>query len=130
MKRAYKIVLVLLLATGSVLASMDIYSEIGDAIRSGDARAVARYFNSTVDLTILNQEEVYSKAQAEQVLRDFFSRNTPKSFTLIHKGVSKEGAKYAIGEMVTAQGAQFRTYFWVKQNGGSESIKELRFEKQ
>ncbi|MBP9083290.1 MAG: DUF4783 domain-containing protein [Bacteroidia bacterium] len=130
MKKAYKIIMVLLLTAGTSIASLDIYSDIGDAIRSGDAHAVARYFNTTVDLTILNQEEVYSKAQAEQVLRDFFSRNTPKSFTLIHKGVSKEGAKYAIGNLVTAQGAQYRTYFFVKQSSGGEVIQELRFEKQ
>lgn len=130
MKKATKLLLVLLLAGGSVLAYLDIYVDIGNAIRSGDARAVARYFSTTVDLTILNQEEVYSKAQAEQVLRDFFSKNTPRTFNLIHKGVSKEGAKYAIGNLVTAQGAQFRTYFFVKQSASGEFIQELRFEKQ
>ncbi len=122
--------MVLMIAAGSLAASSDIYNEISDAIRSGDARSVARYFSSTVDLTILNQEEVYSKAQAEQVLRDFFSKNTPRSFNLIHKGVSKEGAKYAIGNLVTAQGAQYRTYFFVKQTASGEFIQELRFEKQ
>jgi len=130
MKKATKLLLVLLLAAGSVTAYMDLLSDIGNAIRSGDARAVSRFFSSTVDLTILQQEEVYSKAQAEQVLRDFFSKNTPRSFNLIHKGVSKEGAKYAIGTLVTAQGAQYRTYFFVKQSGSGEFIQELRFEKQ
>ena len=122
--------IILLLAAGSVAAYSDILTDIGNAIRSGDAHSVARYFSSTVDLTILQQEEVYSKAQAEQVLREFFSKNTPRSFNLIHKGVSKEGAKYAIGTLVTAQGTQFRTYFFVKQSGSGELIQELRFEKQ
>ena len=130
MKRANKIVLILLLVAGSVTAKAEILTDIGNAIRSGDARTVARFFSSTVDLTILQQEEVYSKAQAEQILRDFFSKNTPKSFNLIHKGVSKEGAKYAIGTLVTAQGTQYRTYFFVKQSGSGEFIQELRFEKQ
>lgn len=130
MKKATKLLLVLLLAAGSVTAYLDIYQDISNAIRSGEAKAVARFFSTTVDLTILNQEEVYSKAQAEQVLRDFFSKNTPRTFNLIHKGVSKEGAKYAIGNLVTAQGAQFRTYFFVKQSPSGEVIQELRFEKQ
>jgi len=130
MKKATKLLLVLLLTAGSVVAYLDIYQDISNAIRSGDARAVAKFFSTTVDLTILNQEEVYSKAQAEQVLRDFFSKNTPRTFNLIHKGVSKEGAKYAIGNLVTAQGVQFRTYFFVKQSPSGEVIQELRFEKQ
>lgn len=130
MKKVNKILFVLLLAAGSIVASTDIYTDISNAIRSGDAKAVARFFSTTVDLTVLSQEEVYSKAQAEQVLRDFFSKNTPRTFNLIHKGVSKEGAKYAIGNLVTAQGAQFRTYFFVKQTASGEFIQELRFEKQ
>jgi hypothetical protein len=114
----------------AITAYADVFTDIGNAIRSGDARAVARYFNSTVDLTILNQEEVYSKAQAEQVLRGFFSKNPPRTFTLIHKGVSKEGAKYAIGTLITTQGTEYRTYFFVKQTTSGELIQELRFEKQ
>jgi len=130
MKKVCKIFLILLLTASSVTAQADILADIGNAIRSGDARAVAKYFSTTVDLTILQQEEVYSKAQAEQVLRDFFSKNTPRTFSLIHKGVSKEGAKYAIGTLVTAQGTTYRTYFFVKQTASGESIQELRFEKQ
>ncbi len=130
MKKANKIFLILLLTVGSVTAKADILTDIGNAIRSGDARSVAKYFSTTVDLTILQQEEVYSKAQAEQVLRDFFFKNTPRSFELIHKGVSKEGAKYAIGTLTTTQGTQYRTYFFVKQTSTGEFVQELRFEKQ
>ncbi len=114
----------------SVAKAIDIFDDIGSAIRSGDARLIARYFNNNVDLTIFNQEEVYSKAQAEMVLKDFFSKNSPKSFTIIHRGVSKEGARYAIGTLTTAQGQNIRTYFFFKESGGSAYIQELRFERE
>lgn len=131
MKKFLKIVVFLMITFAfHAEAQRDIYSDISDAVRSGDARSVSRFFGSTVDMTILRQEEVYSKAQAEQVLRDFFSKNPPRQFSLIHKGVSKEGAKYAIGTLVTTQGVQYRTYFFVKQMSGGEMIQELRFETQ
>lgn len=114
----------------SAYAILDIYENISNAIRTGNASEISRYFNTNVDLTIANQEEVYSKAQAEQVLKDFFSKNTPRSFTLIHQGLSKEGAKYAIGNLTTQQGNNYRTYFFIKQVGRSEYIQELRFEKE
>lgn len=107
-----------------------IFDEVSNAIKSGDARSIARYFNGNVDLTIINQEEVYSKAQAEMVLRDFFSKNSVKSFTIIHNGVSKEGNKYAIGTMSTVQGINYRTYFYIKETSGSAFIQELRFERE
>jgi hypothetical protein len=111
-------------------AYLDIYENISNAIKSGNASEISQYFNTNVDLTIGNAEEVYSRAQAEQVLKDFFARNTPRSFTLIHQGLSKEGAKYAIGNLTTQQGNNYRTYFFIKQVGRAEYIQELRFEKE
>ena len=117
----------ILVSTFSTIASLDVFDDVANALRSGDARSISRFFGNTVDLTIINQEEVYSKVQAEQILRDFFSKNTPRSFTIIHKGESKEGARYAIGNLVTTQGITYRTYFYVKQQSGTSIIQELRF---
>jgi hypothetical protein len=117
----------LIIFTMTAIASLDLLDDIGNAIRSGDAKAVSRYFGNTVDLTILNQEEVYSKVQAEQILREFFNKNTPRTFTVIHKGESKEGARYAIGSLLTTQGTTYRVYFYLKQQSGSAIIQEITF---
>lgn len=130
MKKKIGLVLYVLVCSISAIAAVDIYENIANAIRSGNAEQISMYFNTNVDLTIGNKEEVYSKAQAEQILKDFFAKNTPRSFTLIHQGLSKEGAKYAIGNLTTQQGNNYRTYFFIKQSGRSEYIQELRFEKE
>ena len=130
MKKRIGLMLFLLITGFANMATPDIYEIISSAIRSGKAGEISQYFNANVELTIGNQEEVYSKAQAEQVLKEFFSKNTPRSFTLIHQGLSKEGAKYAIGNLTTQQGNNYRTYFFIKQVGASEYIQELRFEKE
>jgi hypothetical protein len=122
--------LLLLLSLSFVVLASGIFEDIGNAIKSGDAHQISRYIKTDINLTILNQEEVYSKAQAEQILKDFFMKNTPKSFTVIHNGISKEGSKYAIGNLITAQGISYRTYIYVKQSAGVEYIQELRFEKE
>jgi len=129
MKTTLKALALIVFFTISSFASLDIFEEIGNSIRAGDSKSISRYFGSTVDLTIISQEEVYSKVQAEQILRDFFSKNTPKTFTIIHKGESKEGARYAIGSMVTTQGETFRTYFYIKQQNGNSILQELRLMK-
>ncbi|HLG36313.1 MAG TPA: DUF4783 domain-containing protein [Bacteroidia bacterium] len=106
----------------------DVYDEVSNAIRSGDSNQLAAFFGTTVDLTILSKEEVYSKTQAELVLRDFFSKYTPKTFSILHKGSSKEGTLYAIGNMTTAKGTVFRTSFFLRKSGDKYLIQELRFE--
>ncbi|MCX6291835.1 MAG: DUF4783 domain-containing protein [Bacteroidetes bacterium] len=125
--KALRIFIFLLLVSGS-LKALDIYDEIANAIRSGDSRQIALYFNSSVDLTILNQEDVYSKAQAELIVKDFLTKNPPKSFVLVHKGSSKEGILYAIGNLVSASGKTFRTSFFVRMNSGKYLLQEIRFE--
>lgn len=125
----YLIALFLSVWAVNAKAHVDIFDDLANIIRSGDARQISRYFGSNVDLTILTVEEVYSKAQAEQVLKDFFAKNPAKSFTIIHKGLSKEGSKYAIGSYVSAQGITYRTYLFVKNVGGNDVVQELRFEK-
>ena len=119
--------MLILLISLATSANLDVFDEIAGAIRSGDAHSISKYFGSNVDLTIINQEEMYSKAQAEQLLKDFFSKNNPSSFTIIHTGISKEGSKYAIGNLVTSQGTTYRTYFYIKQSGSNFFIQELRF---
>lgn len=129
MKKTLFKLFILLFSAFTLQAAEDIFDDIGNAIKSGDSKELSRYFNSNVDLTIINQEEVYSKAQAEMVLREFFLKNSPKSFNILHQGVSKEGSRYAIGTLITSQGVSYRTYFFIKLNGNSAFIQELRFEK-
>ena len=120
----------LTLLLSSQAKALDIYDEIANAIRSGDSRQLAVYFGNNVDLTILNQEDVYSKAQSELIVKDFLGKNIPKSFTILHKGSSKEGTLYAIGNMVTTTGKTFRISFFVKLNSGKYIVQELRFENE
>jgi len=130
MKKFITILSIIALSIGNVYAQHDILDDIANALRSGDARSVSKYFGNTVDLTIILQEEVYSKVQAEQILKDFFAKNQARSYSIIHKGESKEGARYAIGSLVTSTGQTYRTYFYIKQQGNTAVIQELRFMKE
>ena len=122
-----RLLLAALVMSGTALA-LDIYDDVSLAIRSGDARQLATFFGTSVDLTMGNQEDVYSKAQAELIVKDFFGKNPPKSFTLVHKGSSREGTVYGIGSLQAANGKVFRTSFFLKMTSGRYLIQELRFE--
>lgn len=105
----------------------DDLENISLAIQTGNAAQVAKYFDNTVSITVFNSEGSYSKAQAEMVLKDFFSKNPPRSFKIIHKGNSSEGSQYAIGTLLSNKGS-FRTYIYIKKKGSSYLIQEIRFE--
>ena len=121
-----KIVFLLFLSTQ--LFALDIFDDIANSIRSGDARQLAVFFGNTIDLQIIDQENVYSKAQAEFIIKDFFIKNQPKTFTILHKGSSPEGIQYVIGNLTTTKGKSFRTSFYLKTIEGKSILQELRIE--
>ncbi len=126
MKKINSILICLLLS--SRLFALDIYEEVANSIRSGDARQLATFFSSSIDLTIIDKENVYSKSQAEFIIKDFFSKNPPKAFNVLHKGSSPEGTQYLIGNLLTTNGKTYRTSFYIKTIKGKAALQELRIE--
>jgi Domain of unknown function (DUF4783) len=100
--------------------------EVVDAMKSGNVSAMTAYFDNTVEITLPDKANSYSKTQAELVLKDFFSTNPVKGFTVIHKG-QNAGYMYCIGTLVTKNG-NFRTTIQMKQKKDVEVLQELRFE--
>ena len=85
---------VLLLSAFTYQSSID--GVIG-AIRSGNSAELSKYFDDNIELTLPDKSDSYSKAQAQLIVRDFFSNNGVKGFDLKHKGDSPGGVISASG---------------------------------
>ena len=104
-------------------------SAVTKALSEGDATALNAFLDTSVELTLLDKQNVYDKSQATSALRDFFSRNKPRSFNPVHQGTSRGNTShYTIGDMSTASG-NYRVYLYYKSNGGGVLIQEIRIEK-
>lgn len=103
--------------------------EITRAISSGNATALGQYFDETVEIAILNEEDLYNKAEAIQKVKQFFNSTRPQSFSQVHQGASKgQDSQYFIGNLVTGNG-KYRVYIYLKVKGNTSYIQELRFDK-
>lgn len=109
------------------MQAQDPSDDINAAIRSGDAGKLADYFNSSLDLTLPDQDQSLSKAHATQVMKKFFSDHPPKSYTVNHSGSSREATKYSIGTYISGT-KLFKTYVLLKKTGGEYRIVQLQFE--
>jgi Domain of unknown function (DUF4783) len=117
------------LGAAVILSSFTLFTSIDEvvtALKNGDAVQIARFFDNTVEITMPDKSNNYSKNQAEVVLKDFFSTNGVKSFEVIHKG-ENAGSQYCIGTLVTKNGS-FRTTVFMKQKGDKQLLQEIRFE--
>lgn len=96
------------------------------AFKAGNATKIASYFSENVDLAILETENLYSKSQAEQILKSFFTKHKPSEFTIVHKGKSGQ-SEYFIGEL-TCSDAIFRVTLNSKLTDGVREITALTIE--
>ncbi len=121
------ILLLLIVSVASSAFTLDVIDDISTAIRSGNPKNISKYFIEHIDLKVIEQEDVYSKQQAEMILKDFFNKHPVKAFTIVHKSTPKGGSQYIIGTLETTNG-NFRTYFLIKTIGIETLIQQFRIE--
>lgn len=128
MKKFFLLFIVSALAIGSYGQTAE-KQNISKAIQNGNAKLLGGYFTKTVDLTVKDIEDVYSKDQAEVILTRFFNENKPKSYSVKHEGKSKLDDYYYIGDLVTDTGT-YRLTFFLKKEGEIFRVKQLKIESE
>ncbi len=119
--------LVFVITAFFTLSSFDVtMDEILGAIKRGDALKISRHFDNLVEITLNDRSNSYSRTQAEVVLKDFFSNNNVRSFTITHR-VNSNNGEYCVGTLSTV-GGEYRTTILFKLKGDKRLIQELRFE--
>lgn len=114
------------ICTGSTIGE-DPIAATGELIKKANIHELAKTFASSVDVTIMDQEDVYSAAQAEIVLEGFFKNNAVKSVTILHRVTSNPNVHFAVFNMVTAKGA-YRTSVSLILTNGQFLVNEFRIE--
>lgn len=111
-------------------SSEDVLKKVETAIKSGKSVDLAKYFNSTIDLELLENDDSYSKTQAELIIKNFFKKYPPKSYSIKQKGSSNDGSIFSIGIYNSTNNKTFRTYFLIKKVSGKYKINLLQFEEE
>ena len=124
MKKLFTYVLITVLLSSFTFSSVQ---DVVNALKSGNAALISKYFDNTIDITLSDKSNSYSRSQAELVLKDFFNTNGVKNFNVIHTG-NNAGSQYCIGTLQTKNGT-FRTTIYMKQKGDKQVLQELKFEK-
>lgn len=105
------------------IAAADPIDKVAALIKQGNTRELAKIFAANVEMFILSDENVYSKAQAEVVLDKFFMQNKPKAVSMLHRVNSNQNFRFGVLILTTDKGS-FRVAFTLKE----EFLIELRIE--
>jgi hypothetical protein len=105
----------------------DPVDNIAVMLRQGNTVELAKLFAPTVELTIIEQEDTYSKRQAAEILTKFFSNHQPKHIKLLHKVNSNQNYLFGVLFLTTNKGT-YRVAVTLNKQGNSMQIIELRIE--
>jgi hypothetical protein len=119
----------IMLAAGSAYAQKELIDRVTQVIKAGNAKDMTPHLQDQVDVTVDGKMESYSKAQTEFVLRDFFKKYPPSSFSIVHQGSSKGGLHFAIGQYASGKD-NFQVWIRMKSSNDVFLIHELSFIKQ
>jgi len=101
-------------------------SQIEQGLRKGEVKLILPYLHDPVEIAISGKAKMYSRTQAEYVLKDFFKSHPPRGFTFMHRGRS-ENVLYAIGAY-HAQSEQWDVSVFGRIERGRYQVEQLRFE--
>ena len=93
----------------------DISDDITAALKQGNSSALVKNFAEKVSLKVLNQEDLLSKAQAQVVIEDFFTKHKVKTYQTSHTSVANGNQQFITGSLETNNG-KYRISILVRGN--------------
>jgi len=115
------------ISTVSHISVADPIDKIAELIRQRNIHEMAKSFAGNVEVTILGDENVYSKAQAEVIIDKFFSQNLPRAVKMLHRVNSNPKYRFGVLIVNTSNGT-YRVAVTLKETEGNLALIEFRVE--
>jgi hypothetical protein len=106
----------------------DRISEISNQFRQGDTKELSKYLSTSVTLSLMNSENVYSRAQCEIILDKFFKEYPPQSSKVVHRLDNNSNYQHAVFLLNTTKG-DFRVAISLRGAEKDLRLIEIRIEK-
>jgi len=108
-------------------AQTNINTLVKNDLNTGNIKDLSSYFTDNIDISINDIDAIYSRSQAEMVLKKFFTNNKVIQYKTEHAGNSSADNQYIIGKMNTENGTYRVTYFVTTENNQLK-IKQFNIE--
>jgi len=108
-------------------SSADAIDNVANLLKVGNTKELSKLFATNVEITIMEDENVYSQTQAAVILDKFFAKNKPQGIKLLHKVNSGGNYHFGVYILNTDKG-EFRVAITLKDAGKGTNVVELKIE--
>lgn len=121
-----KLILIFTLLLVTISANGEVPAGILKGFKEADAEKVSTYFEATLEMTLDSNKQMYSKAQAKQVLTSFFRVNKPSGVAERHSG--GRGTSRFSQLTFSGNNKKYRATILYKGEGESARISQMTIE--
>ncbi|MFQ5571528.1 MAG: DUF4783 domain-containing protein [Rhodothermales bacterium] len=105
-------------------------ASLQEALASGDAHLLMAEASDRVEIALLGQSKLYSRAQAVYVMQDFFRRYPPEHFAFQNTSQA-EGSWFATGQYRYKHAERpLKVYVRLRMKGAQWELREVRIEQR
>jgi len=115
--------------SGFAQAPNDLAKSVKLGFRTANAKEIAPHLSEKTEIKFDGEKALYSKDKVDQVLTKFLTDVKPKDFQMLHKGASKEGIKFYIGELSSEKGT-YRVLIYFKNSVNNPIIESIDISKE
>ncbi|MGY3053382.1 hypothetical protein ACVWYG_001582 [Pedobacter sp. UYEF25] len=112
---------------GHAQAQKDVIDSLSQYFKAGNEKEIGKSFAPTLELILIDEEDVYSKVQGEQIIKDFFLKYPPIKSVVTHKINNNQNYRFGVLTLTTAKGI-FRISITLKKIDKDFLVTELRIE--
>jgi hypothetical protein len=128
MKKAISFFLLFTLVTWAYTQEKeDSIDPVVKTIQDADAKSLAAFFNMTVEMKLPGHENTYSSSQGEMIMKDFFKKFPPDSFSVIQKGNTDNSSRFAICDYLSGS-THYQVYLYLRKDQDKFLVNKIKFE--
>ncbi|QNL49108.1 DUF4783 domain-containing protein [Olivibacter sp. SDN3] len=128
MKRLIVLICLLSNIVMHTFASIDIVDDIARCFATGNSKELAVHLSSTISLSLLEENNTYSKSQTEILLRNFFDKHNFRGAKITHRMEPNANNWYVVLETNTVS-QQYRVSISLKNFNSKYLITDIRIDK-
>lgn len=100
---------------------------VTNAITAIDAQLLSQTFHNKIDLSLIDNQGIYSNSQAQYIISGFFKKNPILSYQIVSQN-NTANSNFVVGIMHTAN-QKFKVCYLIKQENNTPKIYQFRIEK-
>ncbi len=123
-------ILVFSIVSMGTMFGQSFIEDLSKAFEQGNASAISQHFQKNLHISFNNSQSVYSKSQAQIILKDFFEAEQVKEYKVNLRSYTENNEVLYLISTLNTQKSEYLVYLAFKYQNNKYLLSEMQFKRQ